>query len=297
MQLLCCFLHHSAEYGERKSSHGAHPEPNLCEEEMEIRAIDHAVDFISCNSLCTKIVAVAKQGDKLLAHLYNAMHDKRISCICHHHIVFANIALIDWSKCDCRATAEEGQHTLTIYRYAHSGAFEQRVTHDCEEFSVGYGATVRHRLFVEECRVRQLGCRSIWQTLQVIDRSTRYNLRHGVADVVLQGVVVGECRWARRQNCADSGECRQTVNLVVRSLRKAYQATHRHALIHIARCLSAPRRAIDTALAVNHSDYRAIVVEQLCALDILTPQTGVGALSCARLAKTQDSLVLLDCNR
>ena len=169
-------LQNSAEHRKRETAHRAHPEPNLCKEDVEWGAIDHTVDFIARNLLCALDVAIAKERDALLADVDNAMHDKGVTCICHHNIIFADVLIAHGAQGDGRATTEEWQHTLSLDRNTHGVAFEQRVAHDAEEFAVGYGTSIFHPLFRKNCRVGQLGSIGIWQTLQMIDRSAGYYL-------------------------------------------------------------------------------------------------------------------------
>ena len=65
--------------------------------------------------------------------------------------------------------------------------------------------------------------------------------------------------------------------LVIGGLAKPYNAADGVTDIFVARCLASPGRAIDHPV----SYHREVIVDQLRPLDILQPQSGVRAFSCA----------------
>ena len=86
---------------------------------------------------------------------------------------------------------------------------------------------------------------------------------------------------------ADAGHqcsvCLNTLDgayLVIGSLTQLHNGTYRHTDIAVAWCLTTPGRAIDpdTAVIVD-SHHGVVIVHQFCALDVLQPQTRMGALA------------------
>ncbi len=116
---------YSADDGERVATYGTKPQPQLGKEQVEGRAIYHAIYLVACNSLCTFDIAIAKEDDVVALDLDDAMHHKGVPCIGHNNAIFAYIALSYGAQGYGRAATEEGQHTLALYRHAHTSPLEK----------------------------------------------------------------------------------------------------------------------------------------------------------------------------
>jgi hypothetical protein len=115
---------------------------------VKLRAIDRSIYHFASNALSTIDVSVAEKQHFVLRNLDNAMDNEGVSGVCHHHIVFADVALAEWAQGDGRSAAEKWQHTLAIDRNAHAPTLEQHIAGSGKEFSVWNKTTLRHTYFL-----------------------------------------------------------------------------------------------------------------------------------------------------
>lgn len=64
-----------------------------------------------------------------------------------------------------------------------------------------------------------------------------------------------------------------------------YDSPDRYFHIAVARCLAAPRRAVDEHLPVFDAENRVVVIDQLRSRNIVQPKSAVRAFSCSARAQ------------
>ena len=75
-------------------------------------------------------------------------------------------------------------------------------------------------------------------------------------------------------------QCRKLLDHIVRSLREADTSLERKCLVLVARSLATPRSSVDIDLVALDTDNRIVIIEKVCILDMLEPETAVSTLAC-----------------
>ena len=121
----------------------------------------------------------------------------------------------------------------------------------------------------------------------MIYRDLLQNARQCEADPILQLGIEGEWRRAGGEQGTDGTQRREPFDPVLRSLRESDNPGYRSGDVAVAGCFAAPGRSENGRYAVVHPNDGAVVIEQSCSGDVLSPEPRVRAFAGPRFPEEE----------